>query len=80
MINVILDTKFIGFIKLLGLVFLIPCLYSCKVTLKGSKPFYIPVRDINKDSMSTDVKAQMVQSWNTYKKFAWGHDEVTLCR
>lgn len=76
MINVILDTKFIGFIKILGLVFLIPCLYSCKVTLKGSKPFYIPVRDINKDSMSTDVKAQMVQSWNTYKKFAWGHDEV----
>lgn len=76
MVNVIFNTKFIPFIKLMSLISLALFVYSCKITLRGSRPVTIPKRTINKDSMAQDVKNQMVQSWNLYKKYAWGHDEV----
>lgn len=50
--------------------------YSCKTTLRGSRPVLLDKRPVNADSLSNDVVKQMKESWNSYKLYAWGHDEL----
>ncbi len=74
--NIIFNTKFIIYLKIIFFGLLFTVIYSCKITLKGSKPIILPTASINKDSMAQDVRNQLLNCWNTYKKYAWGHDEV----
>ncbi|HNB62680.1 MAG TPA: glycoside hydrolase family 47 protein, partial [Saprospiraceae bacterium] len=74
--NIIFNTKFTLLLKIIFFLLSISVIYSCKITLKGSKPISLPSNNIKTDSMAADVKAQMLHCWNTYKKYAWGHDEV----
>lgn len=74
--NIICNAKFIFIGKLLCLFLLIPFIYSCKTTLRGSRPIVLKEKIVNRDSMSEDVRKQMLNAWMTYKKYAWGRDEV----
>ena len=74
--NIHYNSKFILVCKLLGIFILTTLYYSCKTTLRGSRPVVLEEKIINKDSLSDDVIRQMQDSWTAYKKHAWGRDEL----
>ena len=74
--NINIDSKFTLLYKLICIVFICTYFYSCKTTLRGSRPIVLEDKKIDKDSLSADVILQMKDSWTAYKKFAWGRDEL----
>ncbi len=74
--NIVNNSKFNFLINILCILLLSATYYSCKTTLRGSRPVTLENRPVNSDSLSKDVVRQMKDSWNAYKLFAWGHDEL----
>lgn len=36
----------------------------------------VTAQEINKEQIAEEIKQEFLHSWNSYKKYAWGHDEL----
>lgn len=39
-------------------------------------PIVLPQQPVNKPRLAAQVRAEFLHSWNGYKKYAWGHDDL----
>lgn len=74
--NKVFNAGFKLILTLLCVIIICTTYYSCKTTLRGSRPVVLENAPVNTDSLSKDVVKQMKESWDSYKLYAWGHDEL----